>query len=734
MAAARGLFPNLLAATLLVSLGGLSSSLAQQAAPPAAPAAFDPSEVYFQGWLLSQDAEKLAAEGKHTEALEKLQRALQLFDTVSRSFPEWKKDMVSGRREKTLHSIAKVRPEALKEREEEQRVTAEIEGRSGVVDDGQVRPLDSDLPVVPVRPARPVETLESRRIAELQRQVQDLESQVEATRNAGASDRAAQERMRDVAVAELHKARTELDRLRRRTTEGPVQDELDALARRINSLEDEKAVMGRALDASRQETAQAKATIDALQQERGRLMKQVDDLQQQVADVNNQLEIERETSNNVVAGQLQQIKELQGRLRQKDEQLATANRRIRSLETELDEVRASFDELSKERNELLRERDQMAALLKLNEAGQLQEVIDQNMALDRELRETKERYELLQEDTEATKDDLLEALRDLAISKLRIQEFRREKTEQQQRITELQERLRLEESQLDSAAGDPAEVAMLRGIIQRQLAVQEKRAEARDLLMETLSAKAREDENIRRAVQVWQSKELDLSPEELRVIDGKMVDGVIISPYRRERGEVERRMADLDRELAPYENAGIRAYRNGRLRAAREAFEMIIERHPGDDTAMCKLGLVEKKLGNPIQAAEMFRRATEIDPNNPYAHRMLGHLLSAEMMAHAEGIEHLRQAVDLAPTVPENRLLLGNACFRNGDYEAAREAFLEVLSLDPTNLEAHFNLAMLHARLGEIDKAREHYHKALELGAVPNDELDKLLEKAKTPR
>ena len=65
----------LAAATLCVY--PLAPVSAQSPAPAerTAPAAIVPSDVYFQAWLLSKDAEKLEQDGKHLEALNKLRRA-----------------------------------------------------------------------------------------------------------------------------------------------------------------------------------------------------------------------------------------------------------------------------------------------------------------------------------------------------------------------------------------------------------------------------------------------------------------------------------------------------------------------------------------------------------------------------------------------------------------------------------------------------------------------------------
>lgn len=702
-----------LLAAVGLAWGAVQPAGAQQA--PAAPAArLDPSDLYFQAWLLTQDAEKLRGDGKALEALAKYRRAGEMFDNISRSFPEWRADMVERRLKQTYDDIASVAPEAGRQQQQDQQAVAELEG-------GARRGLGAESPAgnaieVPLVPGRAPDTLKSRRIAELERQVASLGGQLE--QGTRASD-AASRRNQDLLRSQLQEANRELNHLRRDLAEAPVHEEMAALSRRIEGLEQEKEVMSRALDSSRAETREARGQIDALQAERGRLM-------QELADLRQNLELERETSNEVVAGQRSQLEHMQQLLKDKDGELDLAKGRIRELETELAEVRASYEDMQGERDELLRERDQMAALLNLNEAGQLQAVIDQNMALDRQLREQKDRYDALQDLKDASEDDLREALRDLAISKLRIQEFRQERLDQEARMQQLEERLRREEDALADGQADSAEAAMLRRIIHRQLKIQEKREEARDLLLSTLGETARDDEELQRALTVFQGAELNLSPEEMRVLDAEEVDGVIISPYARPRDEVARSMASLERELVPYQKAGTRAYRNGRLHAAREAFEMVVERNPGDSGTMCKLGLVELRLDDPFAATELFRRACELDAANPYAFRMLGHSLSMTGQPQ-DALAALERASQLAPTRFENHLLLGNLRFRTGDLTGAEESLLTASSCDETSAEPHYNLAILYLRLNDRKRALEHYTRALELGAAPNLELEKLL-------
>lgn len=84
----------------------LADSPADAEATEPDPHANDPSDLYFQGWLLSRDAGKLADDGKPAGALEKLDRARRIFDRVARDFPDWKPEMVKGRRAQTAETLA----------------------------------------------------------------------------------------------------------------------------------------------------------------------------------------------------------------------------------------------------------------------------------------------------------------------------------------------------------------------------------------------------------------------------------------------------------------------------------------------------------------------------------------------------------------------------------------------------------------------------------------------------
>ncbi len=691
-----------------------------------APANFDPSDVYFQGWLLSRDAEKLQAEKKYEEALEKLTRARQLFDSIATYFPLWKPEMVKGRRDQTREAITAIGPDVLKQRKEKASAVAELEGgvRTGVVEGEAPAPLGDPMPLTPLPGIQKVETLETRRIAELETRVKELQQDLASSADPNSADRNASRvrdlaKQRDLAQADLKRAKDELARLRAKFAAEPMQEDMRKLEAQLQAKERERAAMSQALGKSQQETREAREQIAALQAERTRLA-------QKAADLEKNLEIERKAQNEVIAGQQKQLRQLQEQLRGKNDELAKANLKIASLENQLTEVRSSFDELREERDGLLREKEQMAALLKLSEGSRIQEVIDQNLSLAKQLREAQENVERLNKTNNATQDQLLEAMRDLAIAKGNINDFKREKIAQEKRMADMERRLRAEAAGLATANADPAEADMLRALIQKQLRIQERRRKAGELLVDAVREKAEKDETLREAVQLYEQSELPLTPKEMDLVKDRGVDDEFVSPFSRPQDEVNASVARLETENLPYTDAATRAYLNGRFQSCRELFELVIERHPGDADTMCRLGNVHLRLNDAAAAADIFRRATELSSNNPYAHRMLGYSLM-QTGALGEALESLKKSVELAPTNADGRVVLGKLFFDLGQEDDAEEQLKSAIVYDDAMWQPHFNLAYLYAKQGKKKQGLTYYRNAIERGATPDLKLEKQL-------
>ncbi len=695
-----------------------------QEAPPVLPAQFDPSDVYFQGFLASRAAETLEAEGDFAAAWEKLEQARKLFHSVRLYFPDWKPEMVTGRSEKTGESLARIRPKAEEQRLKEQTVVAELEGgdrMSGTTID----PAEGVLPLTPG--ILEVEPLAARRLSDAQAEVERLRGLLEDSNTPPSEASRTASRLRDVArqrdhlQRQLQAAETHMQSLRSRLASSPVENEMKSLSDKIAGLEQERQAMAKALNQSLGAHTESIARIRTLETD-------LNIMRQKQADLERDLKTEREIAKEVVAGQRRQLQELDQQLKQKDVELAQANEQIAGLRQELRESRDAFAQLRDERDSLLRERDQMAALLKLNESSRIQDLIEQNMGLAKDLREASEKVERLNLDNNSTKDQLANARNDLTIAKARINKLHQEKRAQDQRLADLENRLKAEEVALSrgQASADPAEVEVLRDIIRRQLRVQERRRQARDLLVAAAKELGAKDEKLAQAIELFDGQKIVLSPEEQRLIADKQVDGEFISPFARDRATVGRATEDLNRELASYDRAATKAFASDRYHPAKELFQMMVEANPGDSSALCKLGVVHLKLEDPASAAETFRRAVELNTSNPYAHLMLGYsLMTLGDLPAAE--TNVSRSVDLAPDDAKSRILLADISFRLSRPEEAESHYKAAISADPLLSEPYYNLAYLCALDKRMEEAKAYYSQALERGALPEPALEQKL-------
>lgn len=743
--------PPLLAVALSVLLP-FEASYAQgtSGAAPVQSSSFDPSDVYFQGYLATRDAEKLEADGDLVGADEKYVRAKKMFDSIRMYYPDWKPDMVKGRQEKTGETIGKIRPKADAIRLAKQKSLAELEG--GAVASGRVLPPAHDAqplpdsnpagplnsksqPAAPIQPAKPLETVRDNRlnraeadVARLQQQLdqarRDLDVDAQSRLSRSESQKRDLQAQRDFMQAQLNKAQTDLAGLRARLATAPVESEIGGLNEKIEKLEMEREAMGRALTQSRNQIANAEASNRTLKADMEVLKTNLAKLSQAKVDADANLALQTKITAEVVAGQQTQIKELQNTLKQKDTQLAAAESKIQLLGQELQKSQDAFAQLQTERDSLLLEKEQMSNLLKLNEAGRIQQLIEQNMGLAKDLREAKERVDRLSADNNVNQDLYNDALRDFAIAKYQINNLQAEKREQDKRISELELRLKSEESSLAAGGADPAEMAVLRDIIKKQLTVQERRRQAREELVEAVKQLGSQDETLARAIAFFDGQEVPLSVDELKLVSGaKVTDNVVYQPNAQSREAADETTA-INRDVAGYDMAAKRAFMSNRFESARELYEMSLDAQPRDLNAVCKLGFIQTRLQDWPAAMDVFRRATELDPSNAYAWRMTGYT-QWKLGDLSAGERALRKALDVKPDDAASRLILAKIYFSQGRMGECESECRAAIAADPMISEAYYNLAVICSRSKRSDDAQRYYKQSLERGGLPDYNLEK---------
>jgi tetratricopeptide (TPR) repeat protein len=94
--------------------------------------------------------------------------------------------------------------------------------------------------------------------------------------------------------------------------------------------------------------------------------------------------------------------------------------------------------------------------------------------------------------------------------------------------------------------------------------------------------------------------------------------------------------------------------------------------------------------------------------------------LSRDLGNKETALRHLQEAVKADPKNHDARLEFGRALFESGDVQGAIRETQLLLDLDPHNTDALYNMGAIYGNLGQDDRARKYWEKAVE--AAPESE------------
>jgi tetratricopeptide (TPR) repeat protein len=145
---------------------------------------------------------------------------------------------------------------------------------------------------------------------------------------------------------------------------------------------------------------------------------------------------------------------------------------------------------------------------------------------------------------------------------------------------------------------------------------------------------------------------------------------------------------------------GIGLLLQGDIRGAESAFLKVTAMDPGYADGWVNVARARIQEGNMTAAEEMLRKALAIDPRLAKTHFFLGSALKS-LGRYDEALGHLREAAARYPRDRVVRNQLGRVLFLKRQYAAAIGEFKQVLSIDPEDLQAHYNLMLCYQGLGD---------------------------------
>ncbi len=145
----------------------------------------------------------------------------------------------------------------------------------------------------------------------------------------------------------------------------------------------------------------------------------------------------------------------------------------------------------------------------------------------------------------------------------------------------------------------------------------------------------------------------------------------------------------------------------GDLKAAAAAFEKITEADPQNPDGWTNIGRALLQEGDTVGARKVLEKSLAI--NAPLGRTNYFYARALQEDGDYDGaIIHLRTVLAQFPRDRVVRNELGRVLFLQKRYADAVKEFEQTLSIDPEDLQAHYNLMLCYNGLGDDAKANEH--------------------------
>lgn len=467
-------------------------------------------------------------------------------------------------------------------------------------------------------------------------------------------------------------------------------------------------------------------TLTAAQMEQALYKKRYEELQERMTS-------ERIAGNSVVDRLTRQLSEMEARYRASEQARQEAEARVVELEKTLADTRSELERVTRERDALKAENAQLRAIVELNSPEKTKALLDQNLSLDRKLKEAESRIADL-EAQQAGSDDqqsvlnqqLTEARGEADRLREEMSGIYDENIGYRRRISELTERLNNMEADLEVEAArpnlDPAmaeENKLLREVIAKQKRTIAMQEEGRKLLIETYKQIKNQDPETLSALQkLDEESSLDLTDAERRIMEA--VQGT-------DKGQKEAAAAVREGlEVEALAGAAAKAFAKGRYTAAEQLYRTLYESQPDHVAGLVNLGTILLYRNKCTEAVEYLTRASKLAPELAITYYMTGISLY-----HLDRMEEARimfaRTAELDPANAEAFFYLANIEGISGDYDNALKHFAAALKLKPGLSDAHYNMARLYAELKKIPDAARAYDRAVQNGAEPDPEFEEFL-------
>ena len=166
--------------------------------------------------------------------------------------------------------------------------------------------------------------------------------------------------------------------------------------------------------------------------------------------------------------------------------------------------------------------------------------------------------------------------------------------------------------------------------------------------------------------------------------------------------------------LLPLLNDAYVAYGAGDYPSAELLYRRVLEAQPFRPQALSGFAAALQRQGKLSAAREAYEQLLKVEPGNAAAAASLIALIEENHADAATAETQLKLLARQHPQVSEIRAALGRRHAQREQWPEAYEAYLRAVALRPARADYHYNAAVSAEHLGQLAAAREHYAAALQ--------------------
>ena len=151
----------------------------------------------------------------------------------------------------------------------------------------------------------------------------------------------------------------------------------------------------------------------------------------------------------------------------------------------------------------------------------------------------------------------------------------------------------------------------------------------------------------------------------------------------------------------------LKYHSDGDLLNAERQYKLCLRQDSNDPRVLSNYGLICKEAGRFDEAIKLWKKSTELYPENPRPYFNLANLL-IDIRRFKEAEKFIKEGISLNPNEAKMHYNLGIILRNNRKYKEAILSFKKAIQLKPEFTEAHSNLAEAFLEIGDIKDAKNY--------------------------